>query len=74
MGWGKEEGEEVGGGRRTLALFFEGQFALLVVVFVLAAASVFATLEGQSVSLVFLPLWNSRVAMVSMSVPGSECM
>ncbi len=35
---------------RTLAFFFEGQLALLVVVLVLAAASVFATLEVGAIS------------------------
>ena len=33
----------------TLAFFFEGQFALLVVVFVLSTTSVFTALEGKSV-------------------------
>ena len=32
-----------------MALFFEGQFALLVVVFVLSTTSVFTALECQSV-------------------------
>jgi hypothetical protein len=38
------------GCKRTLALFFEGQLSLLVVVLVLASASVFATLEVGSIS------------------------
>ena len=33
----------------TLAFFFEGQFALLVVVFVLSSTSIFTALECKSV-------------------------
>lgn len=45
---GVEEGGRGGCGKgckRTLAFFFEGQLSLLVVVLVLAPASVFTTLE-----------------------------
>lgn len=61
-----------GEAKRTLALFFEGQFALLVVVFVLAAASVFATLERLSA--LSSSLYGIAGLRWSQCVLGSECM
>lgn len=50
---GCESGGGEGGERRTLTFFFEGEFALFVVIFVLPSTSIFTTL-GASLAVRFL--------------------